>query len=391
MKRLILLTIMVLSIMSCRSVENLVEQGKYDEAIMLATKKLAGKKDKKTEHVMALENAFAKVTDRDLDEIAYLKSQNFYGKWDRIHSLYLRVRTRQNKIRPFLPLVSEDGYLAEFNFLSLNGEIANAANGAAEEHHNMSIERLELGRRGDKLAARESLNYLDRIDKYFPRYKDSDLLKDEAYFLAKTRILVNLVNEAPVVLPEAFCDHVKTVSVWDLNSKWKEYHIVERPEITYDLYADLQILDLIISPSLETRDRWEETSKIEDGWKFKKNKRGKLVLDSLGNKIKVTKYKTVKADIMKITREKTAGIVGNLLFRDVHAGVVQATRPIEVIADFVDVTYDYNGDKRALPTDIKKALGVPLAFPTDFDLTMEVAESLKGLLKRELYETPEIY
>jgi len=391
MKRLIPVIVMVVLLASCKSIEKLVEQGKYDEAIILATKKLAGKKDKKTEHIMALEDAFAKVSDRDLQEIQYLKIQPVYGKWDKIHSIYNKMRSRQNRISAFLPLISEDGYVAEFAFRDFNELISDAAVNASDEHYNAALDKINLARRGDKLAARDALSHLDRIDRYLRTYKDSENLKDEAYYLGKTRILVNLVNEAPIILPEAFCAHVKSVHVSDLNTIWKEYHLVEREGLQYDLYADLQILDLTISPSLETRDRWTEKREVESGWHYKKRRNGEFVKDSLGNKIKVTEYKKVHADITKTTREKTAKILGNLLFRDVQLGYAEATRPIEVIADFYNESFDYHGDKRALPKEIRNAIRTPLAFPTDFDLTMEVAENLKGLLKKELYETPHIY
>ena len=197
MKRLILFMMTVLVLASCKSIEKLVEQGKYDEAILLATKKLAGKKNKKTEHVMALEDAFAKVTQSNLQEIDYLKAQNLYGKWDRIYTLYNKMRSRQNKIAAFLPLISEDGYVADFNFQNYSQVMPEIANAAAEDHYLAAEEKIIFARKGDKLAAREALTYLDRIDKYFNSFKNSEKLKDEAYYLGKTRILVNLVNEAP--------------------------------------------------------------------------------------------------------------------------------------------------------------------------------------------------
>ena len=39
---------------SCARTQKLVEQGRYDEAIELVTKKLSGKKRKKVKHVKAL-------------------------------------------------------------------------------------------------------------------------------------------------------------------------------------------------------------------------------------------------------------------------------------------------------------------------------------------------
>jgi len=65
----------ILSTAACKSIEKLVDQGRYDEAIILATKKLAGKKNKKTKHIMALEEAFAKINLLDINHIDALKTR----------------------------------------------------------------------------------------------------------------------------------------------------------------------------------------------------------------------------------------------------------------------------------------------------------------------------
>lgn len=80
MKTILYTTISIFFLITtaCKSVDKLVDQGRYDEAIVLATKKLAGKKNKKTKHVRALEKAFAKVNERDLLHITHLKSKKYW-------------------------------------------------------------------------------------------------------------------------------------------------------------------------------------------------------------------------------------------------------------------------------------------------------------------------
>ena len=75
--------IVLIGLTSCRSIDKLVDEGRYDDAILLATKKLAGKKNKKTKHIQALEEAFFKVnsieTDRiALDAVSTIHLNNFY-------------------------------------------------------------------------------------------------------------------------------------------------------------------------------------------------------------------------------------------------------------------------------------------------------------------------
>ena len=59
----------------CADIQKLVDEGNYDAAIDKAARKLSGKKNKKTKYVKGLEQAFAKVSARDLDQVAYLKTK----------------------------------------------------------------------------------------------------------------------------------------------------------------------------------------------------------------------------------------------------------------------------------------------------------------------------
>ena len=384
MRRTLLYTITLMLLFSCKSIDKLVEQGRYDEAIFLAIDKLAGQKNKKREHVVAFERAFAKVMQRDLDRIAFLESQGRPENWVQIHRDYERIRTRQNRIKPFIPLIAKDGYEAKFKFINVNIRMKEATDRAADFYYQRSLRFLEEARQGEKLSAREAYKSLRDIEKYYFNYKDSDLLINEALHLGKTRILVNLVNNAPVIFPENFEAIVRSVHVYELNTLWKEHYIYEETGVQYDLFADLQILDLQISPSLESRDHWYEEVEVEDGWKYVRDRHGKIKLDTLGNKLKYKKYKKVGAEITKVTREKEATIIGNLIFREASSGIRQDTKPINVVAHFKDESYSYSGDKRALPDKVKRKLDHPRPFPSDYDLTMEVTGNLKGLLKREL-------
>ena len=105
---------------SCRSIEKLVDQGRYDDAIVLATKKLAGKKNKKTKHIKSLEEAFFKVNSYDLHQISRLQDAAESGDgaaWIRMYDYLLQIDSRQNRVLPFLPLVSKENYVGVFDLI----------------------------------------------------------------------------------------------------------------------------------------------------------------------------------------------------------------------------------------------------------------------------------
>ena len=61
-----LLSTVLFTLQSCASAEKLVDHGRYDEAIALAQRKLSGKQRKNPKLVRAAEEAFRKVTAREM-------------------------------------------------------------------------------------------------------------------------------------------------------------------------------------------------------------------------------------------------------------------------------------------------------------------------------------
>ena len=135
MKNLIYFLLAFFIFSSCTSISKLVDAGQYDEAISVGVKKLQGKKKKKTKYVEYLEKAFNKVTEQDLNEIAYLKDQNKPDNWDKVYSRLTNIERRQKEIEPLLPLISEDGYQAKFNFIRVEPMIIEAEENSASYHY----------------------------------------------------------------------------------------------------------------------------------------------------------------------------------------------------------------------------------------------------------------
>src|SRR5690242_14483945 len=109
MKNLLLFSICIVMLNACASADKMLERGDYDSLINLAAKKLSGKK-KKDEYVRALESGFEKITRRNMATIESLKNSNNPEDWEDIIAIARDIQRRQDKIEPFLPLISESGY-----------------------------------------------------------------------------------------------------------------------------------------------------------------------------------------------------------------------------------------------------------------------------------------
>ena len=82
---LVYLILVLFTFQSCVSAEKLVETGNYDQAIALAQRKLSGKQRKNPKLVLAAEEAFAKITVREMRELERLQRANRDENWGRIN------------------------------------------------------------------------------------------------------------------------------------------------------------------------------------------------------------------------------------------------------------------------------------------------------------------
>ena len=93
MKKLLLLIVITFFVLSCstsKQIEKSLNIGNYDQAINDAIGKLRTNKDKKrkSDYILMLEEAFGKVTQRDLQNIDFLKKENNPENYLRIYDAY---------------------------------------------------------------------------------------------------------------------------------------------------------------------------------------------------------------------------------------------------------------------------------------------------------------
>lgn len=352
----------------------------------LPQKNLQAKKNKKTKHVRGLERAFKKVTQMDMDMIAFYDGNNNPENWDEIHYIAQKIKARQTRINAFLPLISKDGYHAKFDFVKADQILTTARQGAAQYHYEVALNLLEKSKNDDKSAARSAYNRLNRVDYYDGGYKNIERLKEEAHGLGITRINVKVINDSHSFLPYRAEEILTNFYSWDLNSFWMEYHL-DNENLEYDYEARLIINLIDVSPEREFVEKHTDTKKIKYGWKYLLDKKGNVKKDSLGNDIKVDKYKTIKARVTEITREKRAFVNGTFQLVNLRDNNVLDSEEHQVEAVFNDFSSWYKGNKKALCDKSRRSLRKrPLPFPDDITMILDATENLKAVFKGALYE-----
>ena len=375
----------IIMMISCKSVQTLVDQGDYDKAIAVATKKMRGDKVKKTKHIQALEKAFLRVNNNDLEEIEFLTKRGDLESWERIYDIAHSIEYRQELIAPYLPLTSKNGYRGRFDFVNANQILSKAGYNIKEKSYEKGQRLLELARAKDENAlAREAYYYYQRVTDFDLDYKDVDLLIHEARELGKEHVLVETIFDSGLLVPydiERFLDGVRYIPKGD---EWVEYYTNAVSREEFDYIARLRINDIFLSPEEEKRRIFHEKKEIEDGLKYVLDENGNVKKDSLGNDIKVPNYIVVKARVSEVFRDKHLDLRAEIEVLDVR-NKQSFIETIHADAHFEDYACMIRGDKRALSNLTRKRLrDYPLDFPSDIDLLFDTMDEVKRAFEREV-------
>ena len=373
---------LVIILSSCTNTKKLVEQGRYDEAVEYASRKLAGKK-KKEKYVTLLEDAFDKATARDMKRIAKLERKN--GNWDKIIDIYGLIRERQEMVAPLIPLIGKKGYHANFKFVKVDELELAAMKKSAHFHYNLGLDYLSNAEDGSKIAARKAYNSFKDAEQYFENYKDVVRLKDKAHQLGLTHFVFEMKNNAPVLLPHEFEKTVLQMGVADLNTGWNRFHLNNPNHVKADFKVVMSLNDIDVSPERVKEREYVDVREIEDGFEYVLDKNGNVLKDTLGNDVTIPRRVLIEARVFEVFQSKAAIVGGHLEFYDLDSKELMKTMPVSVETVFENYASRFRGDRRAL-TDLSKRRcdTRPLPFPTDEELLLDAADSLKPLVRSKI-------
>ena len=392
MKAYYILLFTALLSFSCNSVkrtERFVSQGNYDEAINLAVKKL--QKDKTAKefdtHIKLLEVAFLKATDRDLREIEFLKKDKSTSSAKKVYYTYLDLKDRQNKIRPLLPLHSlEMGRKANFIFSDYSNEILNSK----ENYLNALYQEAQLYLNSNlKKDFRSAFNVLCEIDEVQPNYRDVKKLKEDAHFYGTDFVLVELNNHTGQFIPFRLEQDILDFNTYDLNEFWKEYHGKPEQGINYDLGIDLNFQTIQISPERISEKQFTRKERVKDGYDYRYDRGGNIIKDSLGNPIKVDKFKDVSALVTITTQQKSVFVGGEVVYKDLNNRRRIKNFPLSAEFIFDNVFLKYRGDKRALSNEDMQLLSNHfIIFPSNEQMVFDAGTVIKENFREILINNP---
>ena len=379
---LLLFTVAFLAACGVKQTANLVGSGDYDSAIDKAVSSLQNNKNKKSkqDYVYLLEEAFAKAKERDLREIDLLAKDASPRNLERIFDTYVRLNSRQEIIRPVLPLkLINENRDAIFPFEDYSDQIIDSKNALAKYLYDNA--RGLLGTK-DKMNHRRAYDDLLYLNQLKPNYKDVVKLIDEARFKGTDFVNVYTQNQTNMVIPADLQNALLDFSTYGLNDKWTVYHGNPQKGIDYDYAMAVNFREILISPEQLKEKEFEREREIRDGRKKKLDSRGNVVKDSLGNPIMIDNIKLVRIKVNEFTQFKTVQVTAKIDFIDLASNRLLESFPITSDFVFENIYAKYRGDKRAIDESYHKFFsGRPFPFPSNEQMVYDTAEDLKSKLK----------
>lgn len=387
-KTLLFSTIMVL-LLACGGVKRTQEAlntGNYTQAMHKAIKNLSENKTRKGNqpYVLLLEEAFAKYTARELDHIAFLQKEGNPANYEFIYKGYNEIKQMQERIRPLLPLyVQEENRNARFDFRNYDNEILVAQEQLSQYLYDNAATLLANGQfKQDFRQAYNDFNYLLEIN---PGYADAREQMEKAWQLGQDFVKVNMVNDTEQVIPQRLEEELLNFNTYGLDNLWTQYHTNPVKDIRYDYEMQVAFRDISISPEQVREQQIIKEKQIKDGYKYLYDDDGNIVKDSLGNEIKVDKFRTVRCNFYQFTQHKAAMVTGTVSYIDLNTKQQVNTYPLASEFVFQHVYANYNGDRRALENDLIALLDLrAVPFPTNEQMVYDAGEDLKNRLKNIL-------
>jgi hypothetical protein len=379
MKRNLLFIFAIAIILSgCGSSKKQLEKGNYDAAVATAVKQLR-KDPKDVKQADILERSFNIANDQDNERIRFLKTEGRPQNWDEIYQIYKRMSDRQSLVRTVMPVTAGNKEL-NFPYVDYMTEMVTAKRKSADyyfAHGN------ELMKNKTKESYRQAYAEFARAKDYVGDYEGIDAKMQEARYLGISRVFVSVQNSTMLKFPQEFEQDLLNVDLQAINSDWVEYHTVNLdPNTQYDYIINVNVRNIAVSPD-QTSTQDEVVKKdVEDGFSYKLDSKGNVMRDSLGNDIKIKKYKTLQCALISTLQTKTCQITGDIETIQMNPNKQLKKEPIGAQSNFQNVSSRAVGDQNALSQDqLQKTKSQTVQFPSDIDMVIRCSESLKNAIR----------
>jgi hypothetical protein len=373
MKKIIPFLLIVILIASCKSSSKQLSSGNYDAAIKKSAKKIS-KNPGKYEEVDTFNDAYRLAYDRDNTEVDRLKQEGNPANWGKIYNLYMKMKKHQD-LAASLPPVGINYEERDFS-----GEITTAKNNATEYAYAKGEEHLATNNR---FEARKAYSRFKEAQKYNSNYKDVNEKVAISQKAGKTNVYFRIEDNAEVTVPNALMQEIQNININDIDKNWTNYDSYIDTTVLYHYSVILNLKLIDVSPELLNKENVTESREVEDGFDYALDANGNVAKDTLGNDIKIPRYKTITCKLSRFDQKKTARISGDMEYYDNATDKLLKKEPITSEALFGNHYILAFGNLEALKPETRKELDVtkPMPFPNDNDMIFQAGEVIKKMTK----------
>jgi hypothetical protein len=368
-----LLLLLILLMGGCASSTKLLQRGQYDAALERSVKKLR-KKPTKEKEIRVLERAYNIANELDQERIKFLERDGNPRHMEDLVRLYTRLKNRQSLVRTVLPLTYSNGVL-NFPYVDYDLKIIEARREAAQFSYSNG---LELMKRGEKEYYRQAWHEFYKAREFGGNFPDLDRLMDEARFKGVSRALVSVNNQSHLNLPSEFTDALLTVDP-AMENNWVEFYYRDLDEnIHFDYFMVVNLRMINVSPDKVTENDFMVRKRVEDGFEYVLDANGNVLKDSLGNDIKIPKYKTLVCTVIERLQQKDVLIEGDLeIYSDRPRRLIKR-EPLAGSSLFEHRSARAIGDLAALDQDQLKLLDAKaLPFPSEAEMVLRTSDMFR--------------
>jgi hypothetical protein len=370
--------ILTIILSGCGSSKKQLQKGNYDAAIDKAVKQLR-RDSKDVKQIDILNQSYKVANNQDNERIRFLKMEGRPNNWDEIYLVYKALSDRQSLVRTVTPL-NMNGRSVDFPYVDYVPEMVNAKRKAADFYYAHGI---ELMKSGIKESYRQAFAEFLRAKQYVGDYEGIDNKIQEAKYLGMSRVFVSILNSSIIKFPKEFEQDLLVLNLPNLNSEWVEYHNQNLNDNTqYDYFVNVNIKNIAVSPDQTLQRDSVIKRNVEDGFTYVLDKKGNVMRDTLGNDIKLKKYKTLQCALVESIQLKACRIDGDVEVIQMNPNKVLKKDPIGAQSGFEHISSRALGDTQALNTQqLERIRTAPVPFPTDIEMVVRCSENLKMAIR----------
>ncbi len=373
-----ILFVTALLMAGCGSSKKQLEIGNYDAAISKAVAELR-KNPRSEKDIIALERAMNIVLDQDNERIRFLKMEGRVNAWDEIYLIYKKMSDRQTMVRTVTPIQFE-GRTIEWPYVDYMREMIIAKKNAADFYYGHGQ---ELMKNGTKESYRQAYAEFVRARDYVGDYEGIDQMMQESRYLGTSRAYVTLKNYSAIKFPAEFEKELLALDLPRLNSEWVEYYTSlpdNDTQIDYLINVNLRVV--AVSPDRQFQRDSLIKRAVEDGFDYVKDARGNVMKDSLGNDIKVKRFKDLQCALIQTFQVKECTIQGDVEMLALYPERTIKKEPIGATSNFEHISARAIGDVNALSEEQKRMLQSQIIeFPPDPAMVIMCTENLKMAIR----------